>query len=184
LRVESVGAATPRVFEGVNLLDFRSRNPLIASQLRLRGVDGNFTVAGVHQLAPAVESRPAMFVPAVVWSAPGGESGGFVEAMSVHAVMSDLARAGRSVEETERQGIEVMRRVHEASAPALQVVRADPERVRIHLAAFRRFDGARLALARERLHDDVAALERRVLEMERRIDCVRKAAVTLEFTPR
>ncbi len=191
LRVEAKGSQAPAVapkpaavYEGVNLLDFQVRYPKVATQLRLRGVDGDFTVYGVHQKAPGVETRPAAFVPAVVWSSPDAKSGEIVEAMSVHAVMSDCARSGRSVEETERKGMEVLRRVHEVSTDTARTVRADPERVRILLADFRGLDAPRLALARERLQDEVAELERRVAELERRLDCVRKASVTLEYAPR
>ena len=184
VRIEAGDAAAPKVFEGLNLLDIRSRYPAVALQLQLRGVDGNFTVGGVQQVAPDVESRPAMFVPAIVWSAPGATSEGLVEALSVHAVMSDLARAGLSVEETERKALEVRDRVQATSSETPLAVSADPERVRFHLSALRGLDAGRLALTRERLHDDVAALERRLSEMARRLDCVRKATVTLEYAPR
>lgn len=182
VRVEAPGATLPKVYESRNLLEFRAAYPELAEQLRLKGVDGNFTVAGVHQMAPAVESRPTAYVPAVVWSAPGTESGQFMEALSVQAVMSDCARAGRTLEETEQKGLEVMRRVHQVSSSVKTAVHADPAQVRRHLAALRGFDRARLTVTRERLHDDVAVLERRVADMERRIEWVLKALATLEYS--
>jgi len=181
IRVEATGAAAPKVYEGCNLLDFQARNPAIALQLKLRGVDGNFTVVGVQQVAPGVESRPAAYVPAVVWNAPAADSGGLVEALCAQAVLAECARAGRSVEESERRAMEVLQRVHAAPTDAKTSVRPDAARARRFLVEVRRLDAARLALARERLNDDVAELEKRVMETERRIDCVRKALITLEY---
>jgi hypothetical protein len=182
-RIESTAAAAPRIYEGISLLEFRTRYPELVERLRIRGVDGNFTVAGVHCTAPDVERSPAVYVPAVVWSAPSAESGAIAEALSVQVVMANCAEAGRPIAEAEKKGLEVMRRVQEV--PALRrAVSADPERVRSYLAALRKVDKERLALARERLNDELAELERRVAAWERRIECVRKAAVALEYLPR
>ncbi|HKS17497.1 MAG TPA: hypothetical protein VJU16_09315, partial [Planctomycetota bacterium] len=180
VRVETPGATTPKVYLGYNLLDFRLRNPVVAQQLNLRGVDGRFTVADMQLVAPAVESRPAAFVPAVVWSAPASESGGFVEALSVQAALATCARAGRSAEESERTALAVMHRVQASTAAEERTVRADPALVKRYLVEYRRADATRLALTREQVQDRLAALERQVLEMQLRIDCVRKAMVALE----
>ncbi|HZL73176.1 MAG TPA: zf-HC2 domain-containing protein [Planctomycetota bacterium] len=189
LRVEAktnsaTAAAAPRIYEGVNVLEFRSRHPDISRLLDLKGSDGNFSVAGVTQRATAVQCRPVAYMPAVVWSVQDRESGRIVEALSVHAVMAECARAGGTVEEAERQGLDVMRRVQEVSATAYASVTPDPERVRYHLTRVRNLDSAGLALTRERLHDDVAALERRVVEWQGRLECLHKAAVTLDYQPK
>lgn len=182
-RVESTAAAAPKVYECMNILEFRTRYGDLASRLALRGVDGNFTVAGVHCNAPAVENRPVAYVPAVVGSSPGADSGAVVEALTVHAVMAHCAAAGRTLEEAEQKGLEVMRRVQEVSLPPA-AVRADPERVRNYLVVLRKVGQERLALTREKLNDELAELERRVAATEQRIECVRKAAMTLEYLPR
>jgi putative zinc finger protein len=177
-------AAAPRVYEGVNMLEFRARYPQISQALELKGIDENFSVAGVTQRAPAVQGRPVAYVPAVVWNAQDKESGRIVEALSVHAIMAECARAGGSVDEAERRGREVMRRVHEVSPASAAAVTPDPDRVRYHLTRVRKLDSAGLALTRERLHDDVAALERRVVEWQGRLECLLKAAVTLDYQPK
>ena len=187
VEVKQAGATpntAPQVCEGVNMLEFRARYPKLSKELDLKGIDGNFSVAGVTQRAPSVESRPVAFMPAVVWNAQERESGRIVEALSVHAIMAECARAGGSVEESERRGRDMMRRVHEASPLAATVVTPDPERVNYHLTRVRKLDSAGLALTRERLHDDVAALERRVVEWQDRLECLLKAAVTLDYQPR
>jgi hypothetical protein len=180
VRVVAEGpAAVSKVYEGLNFLDFRARYPDLALQLRLRGTDGNFSVVGVEHNSPAVESRPAVYVPAVI----GNDSNDIVEALTVQAVMADCARLGGSVDEAERRAREVMRRVHETTNEA-RVVTADPERVQRYLASYRKLDGPRLMLARERVQDDMAAEERRLADWEGRLDCLRKAAVTLDYLPK
>ena len=177
VRVEAEGQA-PMVCE--NLLDLRARYPDFARLYGVKGVDGYFMVAGVVQRAPEVESRPVVYVPAIVWNVQAAESGAIVKALNVHAVMSENARAGRSLEEIEKRGAEVMRWYARLAKPPV-AVEADPSDVRRHLAALRRADLARLLLAREQLHDDVAALVRHAADMQRRLDCVSTASVTLDY---
>ena len=107
-----------------------------------------------------------------------------VEAMSVQAIMAECSRAGASVEEAERHGKEVMRRVHATTARYGKAVRPDPARVKAYLSQLRKVDEARLTLTREQLNDQLAGLERRILELERRLECLQKAAVTLDYQAR
>ena len=183
-QASATGAAPMKVFEADNVLQFRAEYPLLASQIQLKGSDRSFTVAGVRCSAPTVVDRPAAFVPAVVWNSPGGDSAGIVDALSVHAVMADCTRSGGSVEEAESRGKEVMRRVHAAVKNAYGAIQADPALERMYLSRLKKLDTTRLVLERERLHDEVAALERRVIELEQRLDSLRKATVALDYQPR
>jgi hypothetical protein len=179
VRVETAGQA-PAVCEANSILDFRVRYPEIARKLGLRGVDGYYQVAGVVQRPPAVESRPAAYVPAVVWNTPAADSPAIVEALNVHAVMAENARAGRSFEEIERRAAEVLR-LYGRVAKAPPAVEPDPARVRRHLADLYKADAGRLMLAREKLQDDVAVLVKHAADMQRRLDCVSTAALTLDY---
>ncbi len=184
VRFEALGTSPTQVYQAVNVAGFRTVHPEVAKKIGLKGVDGDFTVYGVHHKAPVVDSRPTVYVPVVMLDVPAAESAGMVEVMSAQAVMVDYARAGRSLDETERKGREVLRRVHATASASPTAVRADPARVRHHLSDCRALDAARLALARESLRDELAALEKRVAELERRLECLRKAAITLEYLPR
>ena len=183
VRLETLAGASPRVYEGLNILEFRANHPVISRELGLQGVDGNFAVKGVHQQSPSVEFRPAAYVPAMVWSTPQGGSAGVVDALSVQAVMVDVARSGASVEWTEQVAKDFMLRIRRVGDDG-ESVTPDPERVRHYVAAWRKSDAAQLALVREQLRDDMAALERRVEEKRNRLECLRKAYVTLEYQPR
>ena len=184
VRVEAGSEAARAVYEGLNLWDFRVRHPKIASLLRLQGVDGDFSLAGVHQTAPEIEGRPTVFMPVVVWETPGSESEDCMEALGGFAVMAELTRAGVSVKESEKQARQAMREIQEMAPPGPPEVHADPELVQVFLADVREHDLEWLALERERLNDELAALEKRVLEKQRRLARVRQAAKTLNYTAR
>lgn len=180
----SSGAAPMKVYEADNVLQFRAAYPLLASQIQLRGTDGKFTVGGVSCTAPTVVGRPAAFVPAVVWNTQDGDSARIVDALTVHAVMADCTRSGGTVDEAESRGKEVMRRVQQAVKEAYGAVQADPAQERVYLTRVRKLDTTRLALERERLHDEVAELERRVIELQQRLESLRKATVALDYNPK
>lgn len=179
--VEASGAPQPRVYEAPNLMEFRRQHPAVARELQMKGVDGRFCVAGVQQSAPAVETRPIAYVPAVVGSDPSGRPARYMEALAVQAVMADCARAGRSLDEAEKRGLYVLSLVHKVSEAPRAAVQADPARVKRHLATVRGQDRARLTLTREQLNDEILRLERRLQDMQQRLESVRTALVALEY---
>lgn len=180
VRLETTEGASPKIYDGLNILEFRANHPAIAQRFGLQGVDGNFKVGGVHQQASAVEFRPAAYVPAMVWSVPQSGSAGVVDALSVQAVMVDSARSGATVEHTEEVAKEFLARIRRVGNGG-GAVTPDPERVRRYVAEWRKSDAAQLALVREQLRDEMAELERRVEEKRNRLEVLRKACVTLEY---
>src|SRR5688572_28507480 len=94
--------------------------------------------------------------------------------------MAENARAGRSLDEIERRGAEVMR-LYGRVARVPAAVKADHVRVRRHLSKLLKAYFARLLLAREQLQDDVADLVRHAADLSRRLDCVSTASVTLDY---
>jgi hypothetical protein len=104
-----------------------------------------------------------------------------MEALTVQAVMTDCALAGRSLDEAEKRGLAVLQLVHRVSEAPRPAVQVDPARIKRHLAVVRDQNRARLTVTREQLNEEVMRLERRLQDMQQRLDGVRKALVALEY---
>lgn len=180
VRVERAGAApgAPEVYEAANVIEFRALHPVVATNLRLRGVDGDVIVGDVRQRSLAVAPRPAADLPMVVWGAPSAESGP-TKAMAYQALVTDLVRSGLGSEDALNRAREIVDRMSAVDGSPGAAVRVDPAQVEVHLTIVRHWAQGRLLEERGRLQENVALLQRRLAETERRLAYVRQAQAIL-----
>jgi len=180
IRVERAGAApgAPEVYEAANVIEFRALHPIVATNLRLRGVDGDIMVGGVRQRSLAVAPRPSADLPMVVWGAPSAESGP-TKAMAYQALVTDLVRSGVGSEDALRRAGEIVARMSAMEGAPSVAVRVDPAQVEIHLTIVRHWNQGRLLEERGRLQENLAEMQRRLAETERRLAYVRQAQAIL-----
>ncbi|HTF56832.1 MAG TPA: hypothetical protein VK661_06335, partial [Planctomycetota bacterium] len=181
VRVERAGASpeAPEVYQAANVIEFRALHPVVATNLRLRGVDGDVMVGGVRQKNSAVAPRPSADLQVVVWGASDAMSGDAMKAMSYQALVTDLAHSGLKSEDAEKRAWQIVDRNPIVEWASRSAVRVDPAQVEIHFTIVRRWNPDRLQVERKLLQEQVALLEQRLAEGDRRLAYIRQAQAIL-----
>ncbi len=166
-----------QALEARSIAEFRAQHPKLAGQLAIVGVDGDFSVAGLRQRAPA-RPRPVMYLEEAVWGPVTARQEGTFLKLASESLVLDYLRDGAAPTEAEQRAVAVLRQLG-SSGPA-PVPTPEAAHVKRLAAELKRLDAAALALERRRVDDELPILEGRWRELVRQLDTLRKAEATLD----